>query len=192
MAMSRWNGEEVEVERECDVPTFVCVPFNPFPLTLRSMESENIPSKRFAFGSCVIVGRVPFTNSLFSLQLFLYFLSFALFADCKKTRGKIFVLETFVGEKGGRTRKTNFILYFILLKKQETPERVKPLNRQDVRVFRQWRVFTLVKKIIIEKKKVFFEKNERRANENQKKKIYLSWVGKKKCFQQQKKLNYIN
>lgn len=78
-------------------------------------------------------GFLPFTNSLFSLQLFLYFLSFALFADCKKTRGKNFVLETFVGEKGGRTRKTNFILYFILLKKQETPERVKPLNRQDVR-----------------------------------------------------------
>lgn len=116
----------------------VCVSsIQPFFHSHSAAWRANIPSNRFAFGSCVIVGRVPFTNSLFSLQLFLYFLSFALFTDCKKTRGKIFVLETFVGEKGGRTRKTNFILCFVLSKKQETPERVKPLDRQDVRLFSQ-------------------------------------------------------
>lgn len=110
MAMSRWNGEEVEVERECDVPTFVCVPFNPFPLTLRSMESENIPSKRFAFGSCVIVGRVPFTNSLFSLQLFLYFLSFALFADCKKPEEK-FLFSRLSSEKKEEEQEKQILFY---------------------------------------------------------------------------------
>lgn len=65
----------------------------------------------------------------------------------KKTRGegkqfvgKKNILETFIGEKEEEQEKY-FIIYFILPQEAETPERVKPLNRQDVQIFCKCRLY---------------------------------------------------
>lgn len=100
-------------------------------LNLQPEQGENI----LRFGSCVIVGRV--LNFFPSNSSFLFFSVSPSLLTVKNPRRRQTVwvgkniLETFETEKKKNEKNYFYVLFYP--KKEETPERVKPLNRQDVR-----------------------------------------------------------
>lgn len=163
MAKSRakWSGKEVEAEREKS-DACVCVSFNPFSPHTPS-QGENIPSNASLLVLVWLSEGFFYQLTFFPPTLFSQFRPLADWMKKNPRRRqtvcwkKKIILETFVGEKEEEQEK-HFILYFILPQETETPERVKPLNRQDVQIFskRERRNFTL--SFLHQGKNIFWEK----------------------------------
>lgn len=111
--VNRWNGEGVELELESERESRKCLcVFHStlFLIPTLQFEGEDIPSA-FAFGSCVIVGRV---STHFFPPTLLFSPRFRPLADCrKKTRGegKTVCSRSLFRRRKRRKNKENF--YFI-------------------------------------------------------------------------------